>query len=127
MDPGISFPSCAPSWRLAPHITILKIIVVDDNSPDGTYQQVCETFADDPRMSAILRTHDRGLAKSIRAGIDRSTADYIVVMDTDFTHDPKEISNSASRFANLRHRKRLSLLRQRPYERFATLHGQPIL
>jgi dolichol-phosphate mannosyltransferase len=42
-------------------------------------------------MSAILRTHDRGLAKSIRAGIDRSTADYIVVMDTDFTHDPKEI------------------------------------
>jgi dolichol-phosphate mannosyltransferase len=71
----------------------LEIIVVDDDSPDGTYQLVCQTFAHDPRMSAILRTHDRGLASSIRAGIDRSTADYIVVMDTDFTHDPKEIPN----------------------------------
>jgi dolichol-phosphate mannosyltransferase len=65
--------------------------VVDDNSPDGTYQQVCDTFVDDPRISAVLRTHDRGLANSIRAGVDRSTADYIIVMDTDFTHDPKEI------------------------------------
>lgn len=65
--------------------------MVDDNSPDGTYQQVCDTFVDDPRISAVLRTHDRGLANSIRAGVDRSTADYIIVMDTDFTHDPKEI------------------------------------
>jgi dolichol-phosphate mannosyltransferase len=71
----------------------LEVIVVDDNSPDGTYNLVCQTFADNPRISAVLRNQDRGLAKSIRAGIDRSTADYIIVMDTDFTHDPKEIPN----------------------------------
>jgi dolichol-phosphate mannosyltransferase len=71
----------------------LEIVVVDDNSPDRTYHQVCETFAGDPRVSTLLRTSDRGLAKSIRAGIDQSTADFVVVMDTDFTHDPKEIPN----------------------------------
>lgn len=71
----------------------LEIVVVDDNSPDGTYRLVSETFAGDARVSLLLRTSDRGLAKSIRAGIDQTTADYVVVMDTDFTHDPKEIPN----------------------------------
>jgi dolichol-phosphate mannosyltransferase len=71
----------------------LEIVVVDDNSPDRTYDHVCDTFGDDPRVSALLRTSDRGLARSIRDGIVQSTAEYIVVMDTDFTHDPKEIPN----------------------------------
>jgi dolichol-phosphate mannosyltransferase len=80
------FDACAARYNL-------EIIVVDDNSPDRTYYHVREVFADDPRVSTLLRTSDRGLAKSIRAGIVQSTAEYIVVMDTDFTHDPKEIPN----------------------------------
>src|SRR5690349_17724425 len=68
-----------------------EIIVVDDNSPDKTHQLVRDTFASDPRVVPILRTADRGLAKSIRAGLERSTGDYAVVMDTDFTHNPREI------------------------------------
>src|SRR5215467_12840613 len=39
----------------------------------------------------LMRTTDRGLAKSIRAGIERSTGERIVIMDADFTHDPVEI------------------------------------
>ncbi|MCU0612194.1 MAG: glycosyltransferase [Candidatus Eisenbacteria bacterium] len=68
-----------------------EIIVVDDNSPDGTCQAVKEAFGENPAVSTILRTEDRGLAKSIRAGIERATGDQILVMDTDFTHDPLEI------------------------------------
>ena len=68
-----------------------EIIVVDDNSPDGTHAKVLEAFGREPRVVAVLRTSDRGFAKSIRAGIERSTGDKIVVMDTDFTHDPAEI------------------------------------
>jgi dolichol-phosphate mannosyltransferase len=71
----------------------VQVIVVDDNSPDGTYDVVRKTFVNDGRVLALLRKSDRGLAKSIRAGIEKSTADYIIVMDTDFTHDPKEIPN----------------------------------
>jgi dolichol-phosphate mannosyltransferase len=76
-----------------PEAYTYEIIVVDDNSADGTYRLVCDTFADEPRVRAILRTLDRGLAKSIRAGIEQVSGDYVVVMDTDFTHDPKEIPN----------------------------------
>jgi dolichol-phosphate mannosyltransferase len=68
-----------------------EIIVVDDNSPDNTHGLVRETFQANPRVIPVLRTLDRGFAKSIRAGIEKASGDRIVVMDTDFTHDPAEI------------------------------------
>jgi dolichol-phosphate mannosyltransferase len=68
-----------------------EVIVVDDDSPDGTYALVRRTFADDPHVRAILRTTDKGLAKSIRTGIDSARGQQIIVMDTDFTHSPQEI------------------------------------
>ena len=68
-----------------------EIIAVDDNSPDGTYAAVRETFKDNDAIIPILRTTDRGFAKSIRAGIERAQGDQILVMDTDLTHDPIEI------------------------------------
>jgi dolichol-phosphate mannosyltransferase len=68
-----------------------EILVVDDNSPDGTYQLVVASFSDDPRVRPILRTADPGLAASIRAGLDVAAGDQVVVMDTDFTHDPAEL------------------------------------
>jgi dolichol-phosphate mannosyltransferase len=73
-----------------------EIIVVDDDSPDGTYELVGTTFADDERVRALRRTCDHGLAKSIRAGIEASTGTQIVVMDTDFTHDPAELPKMLS-------------------------------
>lgn len=68
-----------------------EIIVVDDNSPDQTYQIVKDGFSNNPNIHSILRTSDRGFAKSIRAGIEHSTGEQIIVMDADFTHDPIEI------------------------------------
>ena len=68
-----------------------EILVVDDNSPDKTYEIVREEFKTNPAVIPILRTTERGLAKSIRAGIEKSSGDQILVMDTDFTHDPVEI------------------------------------
>ena len=68
-----------------------EILVVDDNSPDETYRLVQTTFKDDPAVIPVLRTSDRGLANSIRDGILKAKGDQILVMDTDFTHDPAEI------------------------------------
>jgi dolichol-phosphate mannosyltransferase len=68
-----------------------EIIVVDDNSGDGTYATVESSFRDDPGVKALLRTSDRGLAPSIRNGIEHAGGDYILAMDTDFTHRPEEI------------------------------------
>ena len=68
-----------------------EILVVDDNSPDGTYAAVQSAARDDTSVKAILRESDHGLAKSIRAGLEAATGDYLMVMDTDFTHRPDEI------------------------------------
>jgi dolichol-phosphate mannosyltransferase len=70
-----------------------EIVVVDDASPDDTYNVVSSAFRDDPRVIPILRTTDRGFAKSIQTGIERATGDQIMIMDSDFTHDPVEIPN----------------------------------
>src|SRR5436309_1466088 len=68
-----------------------EIIVADDNSPDGTLEAVLQGFPSDPRIITILRTQDRGLATSIRDGLQVASGEQVLVMDTDFTHDPVEI------------------------------------
>lgn len=68
-----------------------ELIVVDDNSPDGTGEAVRAAFAGDPDIRAYVRTDARGLATAIRYGIDRCSGDLIVVMDTDFNHHPSMI------------------------------------
>lgn len=68
-----------------------EIVVVDDNSPDGTGNAVQEEFHDDERVRVFIRKEERGLATAIRYGIERSTGDLIVVMDTDYNHHPSVI------------------------------------
>jgi len=68
-----------------------EVIVVDDNSPDGTHAALLRDFAGDARVRPVLRTTDRGLARAIRAGLEHASGTRIVVMDADFTHDPDEL------------------------------------
>lgn len=69
-----------------PHV---EVIVVDDDSPDGTAAVVRERFGGEERVRLIVRTEDRGLAAAIRRGIEEARSDAILVMDTDFNHDPE--------------------------------------
>lgn len=64
-----------------------EIIVVDDNSPDGTYNALVELNKE--WLKPILRNKDRGFAKSIRCGIENAKGDIIIVMDSDFNHIPE--------------------------------------
>lgn len=73
-----------PNWTY-------ECIVVDDNSPDHTYDIVRKAFENEPRVVPILRTTDRGMAKSIGAGVKRATGEWVVMMGSDFTHDPVEV------------------------------------
>ena len=65
-----------------------EIIVVDDNSPDDTFEVCKKYFIDDENIKMILRETNHGLANSIREGIENAKGEYVVIMDTDFTHDP---------------------------------------
>lgn len=65
-----------------------EIVVVDDNSPDGTYEHVLGLSSTRPYLRALKRTQDPSLAKSIRHGLDHARGDAMVIMDSDFNHQP---------------------------------------
>jgi dolichol-phosphate mannosyltransferase len=77
-----------------------RIIVVDDDSPDGT-GAIADALATQfsGRVSVIHRTGARGLGRSLVAGLRQaleSDADLIFQMDADFSHDPKYLPDLAA-------------------------------
>jgi dolichol-phosphate mannosyltransferase len=70
----------------------LEVLVVDDNSPDGTGQLADELAGASPRVHVLHRPSKAGLGKAYLAGfrwaLDRGY-DFIFEMDADFSHDPK--------------------------------------
>ena len=68
-----------------------SVWVVDDDSPDGTWQRVAEMAAHDPRVHLIHRTDAKGLTSAIARGIRDSDGDIVVWMDCDFSMPPERI------------------------------------
>ena len=64
-----------------------EVIYVDDNSPDGTAQEVRRIALADPRVRCIRRIGRRGLASAVIEGALSSSADYVAVIDGDLQHD----------------------------------------
>jgi dolichol-phosphate mannosyltransferase len=77
-----------------------SIIVVDDDSPDGTGELADElATTTGGRVSVIHRKGARGLGRSLVVGLERaleSGADLIFQMDADFSHDPKYLPDMAA-------------------------------
>ena len=70
----------------------IEVLIVDDNSPDGTGQLADELAAADGRVHVMHRAEKAGLGKAYLAGfrwaLDRGY-DLVLEMDADFSHDPK--------------------------------------
>ena len=80
---------------LSPY-TAAEIIVVDDNSPDGTAEIAnlhAKNISDNKKLyvEIIRREGKFGLSSAIIAGIQSATGDLLVVMDGDFSHPPQVI------------------------------------
>jgi dolichol-phosphate mannosyltransferase len=70
----------------------LHILVVDDNSPDGTGQIADRLAGENPRINVLHRQNKEGLGKAYIAGFKwgiENRFDYLFEMDADFSHDPK--------------------------------------
>lgn len=69
-----------------------EVLVVDDDSPDGTWRLVQEASQDEPRLHLLHRTTDRGRGAAGRDGFVRALemgADVVIEMDADFSHHPR--------------------------------------
>ncbi|HJP19480.1 MAG TPA: polyprenol monophosphomannose synthase [Nitrospinota bacterium] len=72
----------------------ISVVVVDDNSPDGTSQLVESSFSNNSRVDLICRKDDKGRGTAGIVGFQHALkkgADYIVEMDSDYSHHPKYI------------------------------------
>ena len=65
-----------------------EAIFVDDDSPDGTADEVRREAATDQRIRVIQRIGRRGLASAAIEGMCATAAPYVAVMDADHQHDP---------------------------------------
>jgi dolichol-phosphate mannosyltransferase len=71
-----------------------RVLVVDDNSPDGTGRIADRLAAADERIEVLHRAGKEGLGPAYIAGFRRALAggaDFVLQMDADFSHDPADL------------------------------------
>ncbi|MCZ7603608.1 MAG: polyprenol monophosphomannose synthase [Melioribacteraceae bacterium] len=74
----------------------VDVLVVDDNSPDGTGKKVLELAESDPQIHLIEREGKLGLGTAYVRGFKfalENGYEAAMEMDADFSHDPKEVKN----------------------------------
>jgi dolichol-phosphate mannosyltransferase len=94
---------CLPTYNEAANLETMVhalaplgvgVLVVDDNSPDGT-GDIADRLAEELEFVSVLhRTRKEGLGPAYIAGFKRALAggaDYVLEMDCDFSHDPADV------------------------------------
>ncbi len=74
------------------HVPSADVLVIDDNSPDGTGKLADELGLADPRIHVLHRPGKLGLGTAIRAGMHyaiENNYDLLINLDADFSHHPR--------------------------------------
>jgi len=94
-----------PTYDEAPNLAVLlprvlaqdpglEVLIVDDDSPDGTGKLAAEWSQREPRVHVLHRPHKAGLGAAYRAGLAWALergAELIVQMDADLSHPPESL------------------------------------
>ncbi|HUO56408.1 MAG TPA: polyprenol monophosphomannose synthase [Candidatus Paceibacterota bacterium] len=90
--------------RISEYVPDANILVIDDNSPDGTGAIVAKIAERNPRVHLLARERKEGLGRAYMNGFTEVLKDpsveMVVIMDADFSHDPSyipEMIRAASR------------------------------
>lgn len=80
-----------------------RLLIIDDNSPDGTGRLADSLAADLPMVSVLHRSMKEGLGPAYAAGFERAMdegAEIVIEMDADFSHDPADVPRLVSAIEN---------------------------
>jgi dolichol-phosphate mannosyltransferase len=110
MNPLVMIPTYNEAQSILPLVgellerfPSLEILVIDDNSPDGTAKIVEEIGS--PRIHVLKRGQKSGLGAAYRAGItwaqDQPRFSHYVTMDGDGSHRPTDLAPMLARAANV--------------------------
>ena len=86
-----------------PDETIYEIIIVDDDSPDGTNEianSYFEKLENIIKHNVHVRKNKRGLSSAVIDGMKIACGKYVLVMDSDFSHPPEMIRKMYSKITN---------------------------
>jgi dolichol-phosphate mannosyltransferase len=93
-----------------PFGTAYEVIVVDDNSPDRTWEQAQALMAEYPQLRVMRRQSERGLSTAVIRGWQAARGEVLAVIDADLQHPPeitlalaKEIERGADMAVASRH------------------------
>ncbi len=75
----------------------LELVIVDDNSPDGT-GEIADALAATRRMRVVHRSGKLGLGTAVVAGFQVASAETVGVMDADFSHPPALVPRMLAAF-----------------------------
>ena len=76
------------------HRFALELLVVDDDSPDGTAELVRRIARREPRVRLVRRVGRAGLASAIKEGLLDAACDLALVMDSDGQHEPAAVERA---------------------------------
>jgi glycosyltransferase involved in cell wall biosynthesis len=68
-----------------------ELIVVDDGSPDSTWERIIDLHHHDPRVSGIRLSRNFGHQFALVAGLSEARGDVVITMDSDLQHPPSVI------------------------------------
>lgn len=72
-------------------VAVAEIILVDDCSPDDTWEAITALAADDPRIRPIRLAQNAGPSRARNIGWDAATSTYIAFLDADDTWHPRKV------------------------------------
>ena len=66
-----------------------ELVLIDDCSRDGTREQI-EKLAEDPDVTGVFHTVNRGKGAALRSGFREATGDIVLIQDADLEYHPRE-------------------------------------
>jgi glycosyltransferase involved in cell wall biosynthesis len=69
---------------------LLQLVIVDDASTDGTWEQLESAAKSDPRILLLRHTRNQGKGAALRTGLAQATAPVVIIQDADLEYDPAE-------------------------------------
>jgi dolichol-phosphate mannosyltransferase len=76
-----------------------EVIVVDDDSPDGTWEAAARIAADFPQLRVVRRTGETGLARAVMRGWQVGRGGVLGTINADFQHPPEVLSRMIERLS----------------------------
>lgn len=77
-----------------------EIVIVDDNSPDGTWKLVERLNKEKKFVKLLKRSGKLGLTSAVLDGVKNANGDKIIVMDADLSHPPEKLPEIAKELEN---------------------------